>query len=103
MKVSRLIGIHAGETKRGKIPDDDKFTYRFPLREWGWSQAECEAAIMRHPLLSGAFLLRQCSVLSVMSAGPTPLACWIAPPVMKTPACAPKAKAAPLASPSPRR
>lgn len=44
-KVRRCIGIHAGETKRGKIPDDAKFTYRFPLKEWGWNQERCEAAI----------------------------------------------------------
>lgn len=46
-KVARLIGIHAGETRRGRIPDDAKFTYRFPLREWNWGQEECEAAIDR--------------------------------------------------------
>lgn len=46
-QVIRLIGIHAGETRRGKIPDDLKFTYRFSLREWNWSQAECEAACLR--------------------------------------------------------
>lgn len=49
-KVARLIGIHAGEHRRGQIPDDAKFTYRFPLREWGWAQEECEAAILRHGL-----------------------------------------------------
>lgn len=46
-KVIRLIGIHAGEVRRGKIPDDAKFTYRYPLREWGWGQTECEAAHAR--------------------------------------------------------
>lgn len=46
-KVQRCIGIHAGETKRGKIPDDAKYTYRFPLREWGWSQEDCQKAILR--------------------------------------------------------
>ena len=58
-KVARLIGIHSGETRRGKIPDDNKFTYRFPLREWEWSQEECEAAIVRHgmniPVKSACF------------------------------------------------
>ncbi len=39
-KVLRLIGIHAGETRRGKIPDDAKFTYGFPLRILGWAQTE---------------------------------------------------------------
>jgi hypothetical protein len=44
-KVQRCIGIHAGETRRGKIPDDKMFTYRFPLREWGWGQQVCEEVI----------------------------------------------------------
>ena len=43
-RVVRLIGIHAGETRRGKIPDDAYFTYRYPLREWGWYQADCIVA-----------------------------------------------------------
>lgn len=46
-KVQRCIGIHAGETRRGKIPDDAKFTYRFPLKEWGWGQQHCEDAIAK--------------------------------------------------------
>ncbi len=46
-KVSRLIGLHAGEMRRGKIPDDDKYTYRYPLREWGWTQVDCQAACAR--------------------------------------------------------
>jgi 3'-phosphoadenosine 5'-phosphosulfate sulfotransferase (PAPS reductase)/FAD synthetase len=44
-KVQRVIGIHAGETRRGKIPDCAKFTYRFPLREWNWDQRHCELMI----------------------------------------------------------
>lgn len=47
LRVERVIGIHYGETKRGKIPDDDRFTYRFPLREWKWTQEECESACIR--------------------------------------------------------
>lgn len=46
-KVARLIGIHAGEPKRGKIPDTELFAFRFPLKEWGWAQEECEAACQR--------------------------------------------------------
>ena len=49
-KVTRLIGLHAGEMKRGKIPDDERFQYRYPLREWGWVQADCEAAHERSGL-----------------------------------------------------
>lgn len=46
--VERLIGIHAGETRRGKIPDDHRFRYVFPLIEWGWDESECIAAMERH-------------------------------------------------------
>jgi len=49
--VHRLIGIHAGEQRRGKIPDDHRFTYRFPLIEWGWDEQACVEAIARHGLL----------------------------------------------------
>lgn len=46
-QVTRLIGLHAGEMRRGKIPDDKKYCYRYPLREWGWVQADCEEAHVR--------------------------------------------------------
>jgi hypothetical protein len=46
-RIERLIGIDAGEAHRGKIPDDEKFTYRFPLIEWGWARDECVQAIER--------------------------------------------------------
>lgn len=49
-QVTRLIGLHAGEMKRGKIPDDAKYRYRYPLREWGWQQDDCIAAIRGHGL-----------------------------------------------------
>ena len=58
-QVSRLIGIDAGESHRGKIPDDKRFRYRFPLIEWGWAREECVDAISRHglkqPLKSACF------------------------------------------------
>lgn len=76
-KVARLIGIHAGEHRRGKIPDDDKFTYRFPLREWGWAQQECEAAIIRHglevPIKSACFYcpaMRKAEVIALSKEHP---------------------------------
>lgn len=47
LKVRRAIGIDAGEPQRGKIPDDKKFTYEFPLMEWDWARDECLAAIER--------------------------------------------------------
>lgn len=48
--VDRLIGIHAGEVNRGKIPDDRRYRYVFPLIAWGWGEAECVEAIRRHGL-----------------------------------------------------
>lgn len=76
-KVARWIGIHAGEVKRGKIPDDDKFTYRFPLKEWGWNQESCEAAIARAglelPTKSACFFcpsMRKVEVLALAKKHP---------------------------------
>ena len=50
LKVRRAIGIDAGEPQRGKIPDDKKFTYEFPLVEWEWARDECLDAIKRADL-----------------------------------------------------
>lgn len=47
-RIERLIGIDFGEQHRGKIEDDECFTYRFPLIEWRWSREECVEAIQRH-------------------------------------------------------
>ncbi len=49
-RVSRFIGIDAGEAHRGKIDDDDRYVYRFPLIEWDWARRECVAAIERADL-----------------------------------------------------
>jgi len=46
-KVNRLIGIHAGESRRGRIPDTEKYAYVYPLREWKWGQEECVSACLR--------------------------------------------------------
>jgi len=40
-KVTKLIGYEAGEERRAKIQEDDKYTYRYPLIEWGWNRAKC--------------------------------------------------------------
>lgn len=76
-KVARLIGIHAGETRRGKIPDCKRFTYRYPLREWGWHQADCERAIERAglqvPVKSACFYcpsMRKAEVLQLAEQHP---------------------------------
>lgn len=46
--VERCIGIDAGETRRRKLPPDDKWTYRYPLCEFGLDREGCVATIQRH-------------------------------------------------------
>lgn len=46
-QVIRAIGIDAGESHRGKIPDDKKYKYEFPLIRWNWGREECVEAIQR--------------------------------------------------------
>lgn len=46
-KVTRIIGIDAGETRRAKLPPDEHFIYRYPLVEWGWDRDACHYAIER--------------------------------------------------------
>ena len=76
-KVGRLIGLHAGEMRRGKIPDDAKYNYRYPLREWGWQQEDCEAAIrgagLRVPVKSACFYcpaMRKAEVIQLSEQHP---------------------------------
>lgn len=47
LKVVKLIGYDADESRRAQIHDDSRFTYRYPLIEWDWSRAECVEAIAR--------------------------------------------------------
>ena len=47
IKVVKLIGYDMDEPHRAAIPEDRKYTYRYPLLEWGWGRAECIAAITR--------------------------------------------------------
>jgi hypothetical protein len=46
-KVLKLIGYDADEHHRAKIPEDKKYTYRYPLVEWDWGREECVEAIDR--------------------------------------------------------
>lgn len=46
-KIIKLIGYDADEDHRAKISEDKKYTYRYPLVEWGWGRDECIAAIDR--------------------------------------------------------
>lgn len=46
-KVTKLIGYDMDEPHRAKIPEDDKYLYRYPLIEWNWGREECVDAIKR--------------------------------------------------------
>lgn len=47
LKVVKLIGYDMDEPHRAAIPEDRKYTYRYPLLEWNWGRLECVAAITR--------------------------------------------------------
>lgn len=44
-KVVKLIGYDMDEPHRARIPEDGKYTYRYPLIEWNWGRDECVEAI----------------------------------------------------------
>lgn len=47
-KVRRAIGYDAGPKDSGRcwdITEDERSTYLYPLREWGWDRERCEAEI----------------------------------------------------------
>lgn len=50
-KVVRLIGYDASPADSRRyahaqsLPEDPHYTYRYPLREWDWTRADCEARI----------------------------------------------------------
>lgn len=46
----KLVGFDIGESHRIKNYDDNRFTVRYPLVEWGWDREACKAAIERHGL-----------------------------------------------------
>ena len=46
-RVLKLIGYDADEHHRAKIPEDKKYTYRYPLVEWDWGREDCAEAIKR--------------------------------------------------------
>jgi hypothetical protein len=47
LKVVKLIGYDMDEPHRARIPEDEKYAYRYPLIEWGWGREECVEAIAR--------------------------------------------------------
>lgn len=60
-KCIRVIGYDAGpaDSRRSSIPDDEHYTYWYPLREWGWTRPRCKAEIkkagLRVPLKSACY------------------------------------------------
>jgi len=47
LKVRKCIGYDAGpaDARRPDIASDAKYTYEYPLREWGWDREECKRQI----------------------------------------------------------
>jgi hypothetical protein len=45
-QVRKAIGYHAGERRRAKVFEDDKYRYVYPLIEWGWDKPECERRLL---------------------------------------------------------
>jgi len=41
-KVIKAIGYDIGEMRRAGIPEDEKYTYTYPLIDWRWHRDECE-------------------------------------------------------------
>lgn len=46
-KIKKFIGYDANETHRAGIKEDKKYTYSYPLIEWGWDRKDCIDAIKR--------------------------------------------------------
>lgn len=46
-KITKYIGYDAGEERRAKIYDSDKYDFEYPLIEWGWEREDCVDAINR--------------------------------------------------------
>lgn len=46
-KIIKLIGYDAEESRRAKISEDGKYSYVYPLIEWGWGRHQCTQAIAR--------------------------------------------------------
>ena len=49
-KVVKLIGFDAGEQRRAKFPEDEKYTWRYPLIEYGLDRDGCVQSIKDHGL-----------------------------------------------------
>lgn len=50
-RITKIIGFDADEPQRAaKDYSDKKYTYWYPLIEWGWGRDECVAVIRREGL-----------------------------------------------------
>lgn len=60
-KVTKAIGYDAGpvDCRRPHIAEDERYKYRYPLREWGWDRERCieeiEKAGLPVPMKSACF------------------------------------------------
>lgn len=48
LPLIKMLGYDAGpaDSKRGwNVTDEEKYTYWYPLRDWGWDRAECQRQI----------------------------------------------------------
>lgn len=45
-KVIRLVGYHAGESRRAKPYEDEKYINRYPLVEWGDDNEDCAEGLL---------------------------------------------------------
>lgn len=52
-KVVKVIGYDAGEERRAKIRENTKYTYRYPLIEWGIYREDCDAILAEAGLVVG--------------------------------------------------
>ena len=49
-KPIALLGYDAGEARRDKIMENDRWRFAAPLRDWDWDRADCVDAIVRADL-----------------------------------------------------
>ena len=52
-KVVKVLGYDAGEERRAKIRESEKYTYRYPLIEWGIWREDCDAILAGAGLVVG--------------------------------------------------
>lgn len=48
--ITKAIGYHADERRGSGIYEKGRYRYRYFLKEWGWNQVDCVAALIRNGL-----------------------------------------------------